>query len=141
MLPCCWPEEVQWSRSVVSDSMRPHGLEPARLHGILQARILQWVAISFSRGSSRLRDWTQVSCTAGISFNLWATREAHDSGLLYFYFSWRLVKVNHLSLAKVGCSIKFCFYFLRLLHNIIGLAVDYIILTYFPLEKNVLYLN
>ena len=32
------------------------------VHGILQARILEWVAISFSRGSSYLRDWTQVSC-------------------------------------------------------------------------------
>ena len=45
------------------------------LHGILQARILEWIAISFSRGSSQLRDRTQVSCTAGTHFNLWATRE------------------------------------------------------------------
>ena len=35
------------------------------VHGILQARILEWVAISFSRGSSRPRDQTWVSCTAG----------------------------------------------------------------------------
>ena len=41
----------------------------------LQARILEWVAISFSRGSSWTRDWTQVSCIAGRCFNLWATRE------------------------------------------------------------------
>ena len=33
------------------------------VHGILQASILEWVAISFSRRSSRLRDWSQVSCT------------------------------------------------------------------------------
>ena len=46
------------------------------VHGILQARILEWVAISFSRGSSQPRDWTQVSCIAGRCFNLWATREA-----------------------------------------------------------------
>ena len=32
------------------------------VHGILQARILEWVAISFSRGSSQPRDWTRVSC-------------------------------------------------------------------------------
>ena len=44
--------------------------------GILQARILQWVAISFSRGSSRPRDRTQVSRIAGRRFNLWATGEA-----------------------------------------------------------------
>ena len=40
------------------------------VHGILQARILEWVAISFSRGSSRPRDRTQVSCIAGRCFNL-----------------------------------------------------------------------
>ena len=45
------------------------------VHGILQARILEWVAISFSRGSSQFRDWTQVFCIAGRLFNLWATRE------------------------------------------------------------------
>ena len=45
------------------------------IHGILQARILEWVAISFSRGSSRPRDGTQVSHIAGRSFNLWATRK------------------------------------------------------------------
>ena len=45
------------------------------VHGIFQARILEWVAISFSRGSSQSRDWTQVSCIAGRCFNLWATRE------------------------------------------------------------------
>ena len=40
------------------------------VHGILQARILEWVAISFSRGSSQLRDRTQVSRIAGRRFNL-----------------------------------------------------------------------
>ena len=40
------------------------------IHGILQARILEWVAISFSRGSSQPRDQTQVSCIAGRNFNL-----------------------------------------------------------------------
>ena len=45
------------------------------VHGILQATILEWVAISFSRGSSRPWDRTQVSHTAGRRFNLWATRD------------------------------------------------------------------
>ena len=39
------------------------------VHGILQARILEWVAIPFSRGSSPPRDWTQVFCVAGRFFN------------------------------------------------------------------------
>ena len=46
------------------------------VHGIFQARVLEWVAISFSKGSSRLRDCTQVSCIADRGFTLWATREA-----------------------------------------------------------------
>ena len=45
------------------------------VHGILQARILEWIAISFARGSSRPRDRTQVSRIGGRRFNLWATRE------------------------------------------------------------------
>ena len=46
------------------------------VHGIFQARILEWAAISFSRGSSRPRDQTQVSRTVGRHFTVWATREA-----------------------------------------------------------------
>ena len=44
--------------------------------GILQARILEWVAIPLSRGSSRPRDQTWVSCIAGRFFTICATREA-----------------------------------------------------------------
>ena len=46
------------------------------VHGILQARILEWVAISFFRGSSQPRDWTWVSSILGRRFTVWATREA-----------------------------------------------------------------
>ena len=46
------------------------------VHGILQARILEWVAILFSRASSQPRDWTQVSCIAGRFFTIWVTTEA-----------------------------------------------------------------
>ena len=48
------------------------------VHGILQARILEWVAFPFSRGSSQPRDQTQVSCTASGFFTSQATREAQD---------------------------------------------------------------
>ena len=44
--------------------------------GILQARILEWVNVPFSRGSSWPRDGTQVSCIAGWFLTIWATREA-----------------------------------------------------------------
>ena len=46
------------------------------VHGILQARILEWVTIPFSRGSSQPRDQPQVSHIAGRFFTSWATREA-----------------------------------------------------------------
>ena len=53
---------------------RPPG---SSVHGILQARILEWVAVSLSRGSSWLRDGTWVSCIAGRFFTIWATKEAN----------------------------------------------------------------
>ena len=66
--------DVKWneSHSVMSDSF--HGLYI--IHGIFQARILEWVVFPFSRGSSQPRDQTQVSSIAGRFFTSWATREA-----------------------------------------------------------------
>ena len=55
-------------------------LPGSSVHGILQARILEWVAIPFSRGSSQPGARTSVSCIAGGFFTVWATREAHASG-------------------------------------------------------------
>ena len=46
------------------------------VHGILQSRILEWVAGPFSRGSPQPKDQTQVSHIAGRFFTVWATREA-----------------------------------------------------------------
>ena len=51
-------------------------LPDASVHGILQATILEWVAIHFSRGSSGPRDGPRVSCIAGRFFPIWAPREA-----------------------------------------------------------------
>ena len=67
----------RFSSSVVSDSCNPMdcSLPSSSLHGILQARILEWVAVSSSRGSSQPRDQTWVFCIAGRLFTNWATRE------------------------------------------------------------------
>ena len=54
------------------DCIRPG----SSVHGILQARILEWVAVPFSRGSTQSRNWTQISLTAGGFFTIWVTREA-----------------------------------------------------------------
>ena len=53
-----------------------YSLPDSSVHGISQAGILEWVAISFSRRSSQPKDWTQVSRIAGRRINLWAIREA-----------------------------------------------------------------
>ena len=62
----------------MSDSCDPldYSLLGSSIHGILQAIILEWVAISFSRGSSQPRDQTQVSCIEGRFFTDRATRDA-----------------------------------------------------------------
>ena len=49
------------------------------VYGILQARILEWVAFPFSGGSSQPRDGTQVSCIVGTFFTIWATSETQES--------------------------------------------------------------
>ena len=48
------------------------------VHGTFQARILEWVAMPSSRGSSQPRDWTQVSHMAGRFFTIWTTSEAQS---------------------------------------------------------------
>ena len=65
----CMSKEKCESCSVVSDSLLP---------GILQAEILEWVAIPFPRGSSQPRDRTQVFCIADEFFTSWSTREAQE---------------------------------------------------------------
>ena len=62
------------------------GLPGSSVRGILQARILEWVAMPSSRGSSQPRDWTQVSYIAGGFFTTWATREAQKDLILYIIF-------------------------------------------------------
>ena len=92
------------SHSVMSDSLWPHGLyspPSSSVHGILQARILEWVAISFSKGSLQPRDRTQVSHMAGGFFTVWATKEAafKRNGVA-------LVVNRRVQNAVLGCDLK-----------------------------------
>ena len=69
------------SHSVVSNSLQPHGLcslPDSSVHGFSRPRILEWVAMPSSRGSSQPTDWTQVSLIAGRFFIVWAIREAQS---------------------------------------------------------------
>ena len=68
--------------------------------GILQARILEWVVMPSSRGSSQPRARTGVSCIAGGFFTSWATREAHRNGVRG-KFVQILIRINLLRLHSV----------------------------------------
>ena len=81
------------SQSCTNNTWKWKSLSPARLcdpvdcnppgssvHEVLQARILEWVAISFARGSSQPRGWTWVFCIAGRLFPIWDTREEPTIG-------------------------------------------------------------
>ena len=74
----CEEEEVEVAQScpTLCDPI-DFSLPGSSVHAILQARILERVAISFSTGSSQSRDRMQVSRIAGIFFTIWVTREAH----------------------------------------------------------------
>ena len=63
------------------------------VHGILQARILEWVAIPFSRGCSWYWDWAWVSCTAGRFFTVWATHQIICTNKLFptQWLNWGLM--------------------------------------------------
>ena len=84
----CWMQKpfynlpVKWSEVLVAQSCPtlcdPMDYSPpgSSVHGSLQVRIREWVAIPFSRGSSQPKDWTRVSCLAGRFFTTWTMREA-----------------------------------------------------------------
>ena len=82
------------SCSAVSDSLWPYRLSllGSSVHGILQTRILEWVSISSSRGSSRHRDQTNISCDSCIGrqiLNHWATYGYHQKNQHVNYWSPR----------------------------------------------------
>ena len=85
-------------------------LPGSSVHGIFQARILEWVAISFSRRSSQLRDWTWVFRTGGGRFTVWATREVrinvvYSNTKHQIYFS----QIKLILWLPMTCMTYFCF--------------------------------
>ena len=85
----CWNEvKVTQSCSTLCDPV------DCTVHGILQARILEWVAIGSCRESSQPRDQTQVSHIADRFFISWATREAHDAETCFQIFRKRITIIS-----------------------------------------------
>ena len=72
------------------------------VHGVFQARVLEWGAISFSRRSSRPRDWTQVSHIVGRCFVVWATREVSNTegGVKKKKMGWKIHSERKIVLGK-----------------------------------------
>ena len=66
-----------------------------KVHGILQARILEWVAFPFFRGSSQPRDSTQVSCIAGGFFTIWAIEEESEKAGLKLNIQKTKITASH----------------------------------------------
>ena len=85
--------EVKWKSLSCVQLCDPTDCSPSgsSVHGILQARILEWVAISFSRGSSRPRNWTWVSCIAGRFFTDWAQGSPNILNTHLINFPWNQI--------------------------------------------------
>ena len=87
-------------------------LPGSSVHGIFQGKILDWVAVSFSRGSSWPRDQTQVSCIAGGRFTVWATTEGHVYLSIYTHTHTLFFRFpSHLDyqriLTRVPCALHY----------------------------------
>ena len=89
--------EVKWNEVTQScptlcDPM-DCSLPGSSIHGIFQARVLEWGAMSFSRGSSWPRDWTWVSRIVGRRFTIWASREVLPA-IIKFIFPFFFIPRN-----------------------------------------------
>ena len=89
--------------------------------GILQARILEWVAMASSRGSSQPRDRTQASCIAGGFFTNWTSREAHSKiKRKKFFLVTRILRIYSLNFHLWHTAIFIIFimlYIISLVHT------------------------
>ena len=116
------------SHSVVSNSLHPMDYT---VHGILQARILKWVAFPFSRGSSQPRTRTHVSRVAGRSLPAEPQGEPKNTGVGSLFLLQRifltqesnrsllhcwqvLYQLSYQGSPKLGCNRKTCNHFLKL---------------------------
>ena len=91
--------------SLVSERVASNLCDPLdyTVHGTLQARILKWVAIPFSRGSSQPRDQTQVSRIAGGFFTSWAIGKPKNTGVGSLFLLQRIFQTQELNQGLLHC--------------------------------------
>ena len=107
--------EVSQSCPTLCDPM-DCSLSGSSIHGILLARVLEWVAISFSRGFSQPRDRTQVSCTAGRRFAILSQTPYSYINVTSYLFHSSLLLVLLLSLHSITRSILLFLFILTLVY-------------------------
>ena len=98
------PQHVPCAQSCLT--LRPHGLQPpdSSVSGIFQATVLEYVAISSSRGSSPPRDQTQVSCVSCIASRLF-TSESLEKPICVYTYQFSLVAQSFPTLCDpMNCS-------------------------------------
>ena len=118
-------------------------LPGSSVHGIFQARVLEWAAISFSRGSSQPRDQTQVSRTAGRRFTIWAARESstlHEfechscaGAMLIFSVSFQFLQTMPISMGLHSVCVCVCVYTFQIKGHILiwnFICLDTILITF-----------
>ena len=97
-------ENMKWSEMKVTQScLTLCNPMDCIVHGILQARILEWVAFLFSRGSSQPSDWTQVSCIAGIFLTSWVTGDPKNTGVGTLPLFQRICLTQELNRGLLHC--------------------------------------
>ena len=108
-----------WEGKVVQSCLTLCNLMDCTVHGILQARILERVAIPFSRGSSQPRDQTQVFCIAGRFFTIWTSSSELSEPSEFSSLNWKLwaiwvlwfgeLQTRELPYTYQGFGVEHCF--------------------------------
>ena len=129
MLSCDWQFATPWT---VWDPM------DCIVLGVLQARILEWVAFPFSRGSSQPKDWTQVSHIAGWAYKLsYGVQQNLHIGMYSFKVIYGYILINiwyvnfyflRIPFYERNNSMNICVFFL----NLIGYKDNGILMKLFP---------
>ena len=133
--------EVAQSCPTLCDPM-DCSLPGSSVHGIFQAIVLEWIAISFSNGSSQPRDRTRVSRIVDRRFNVWATREIIYIYIYVYIINLSMLVINSkLSLNKIFkiamyvLHFPICFFILSIRHHFSSILKRSFLKQFFHIEE------